>query len=235
MEKWVKILVTILIIGNIVGWSLVNSHQDRIDEYQQQVKELEWENKELEQRNDDLNYELDGLIEELRAFYHKPVDLTGIEETNRSHALKDIVGDSRFWNKRQDVDKFLEALLSMRDVISWYDMVEKFVLYEWDAIDLTESYWEKLKDNGIISVIVVGNLDLPSETFSESNHSWLLVFYRDWDKDGWSKEEPLLALIFEPTKRGCFVIHVAHNAPRQYLQGYFYTSPFELEADIEER
>jgi len=106
---------------------------------------------------------------------------------------------------------------------------------EWDAVDLTKMYWEKLNDNGIISVIVVGNLDLHVETFSESNNSWLLVFYMDYDENGWSKTKPLGLLIFEPTQRYSFVIHIHPDMSLQYGEGYFYTSPSELDAEIEGR
>lgn len=233
MQKWVKVLVAILIIGNIVGWFWCSGQRHTINECWQLVAELRWENEDLSQQNDELSWELSWMADELKASGYRPVQFTHLQQTERGYAFANIMSDSRFWNKRQDVDEFLEALLSMRDPISEYDIWLRFsVLGEWDAIDVTKSYWEKLKDNGIISVIAVGNLDSDNETLSECNHSWLLVPYRDWGEDGWNSKEPTLALIFEPTQKGSVVIHVAHYAPKQYQQGYFYISPIDLEADM---
>jgi len=236
MAKWIKILVTILVIGNIVGWSWYSGQRDQVREYQQQIEDLKLENQQLYQEVDFREDDIRLLKDDLNALGYRPVDLTKMEKTNRSYTFTDMAGDSRFWNKRQDVDNYLDTLLSWGGKISLYDIDRAFFTgSEWDAIDLTKSYWEKLKDNGTISVIAVGNLDLHGEKFSESNHSWLLVFYKDWGGDGWSETEPLGTLIFEPTQRYSFVIHIAPEASTQYQEGYFYTSPFELEADIEER
>jgi len=232
--RWVKILMVILFIGNIVGWSSWSGHLETINEYGQQVEDLQWENQQLRQEVESREADISLLEDDLRALGYRPVDLSTIEVTSRRNEFITIADDSSFWNKRQDIDKFLENLLSRTGIISEYDIGRAFASGgTWDAIDLTKSYWEKLKDNGIISVIVVGNLDLHGETFSECNHSWLLVFYTDWESDGWSKTKPLGILIFEPTQRYSFVIHIVPEASIQYQEGYFYISPSELEADIE--
>jgi len=229
------ILIAILIIATIAGWSASAERGDTIKEYQKQIKDLEWEVRQLQSEIDCREDDLRILEDDLSALGYRPVDLTKeTGGTNRSSTFEDVVGDSRFWNKHQDIDKYFDKLLSGSDEFSGYDMKNLFRLGEWDAIDRTTLYWEKLKDNGIISVIVVGNLDLHGETLSESNHSWLLVFYKDWDKDGWSKTKPLRALIFEPTQRYSIVIHIPPDTSIQYKEGYFYASPFELEADIKE-
>ena len=233
--RWAKILIAILVIGNIVGWSWWSGSREIINEYRQQREDLRWEVSQLQTEVDLREDDIRLLRDDLEALGWRPVDLSTIEMAKMSHAFATVVADTSFWNKRQDIDTYLDTELSGSGKISEYDIRNLFRLGEWDAIDLTKSYWEKLKDNGIVSVIVVGNLDLHGETLSECNHSWLLVFYKDWDKDGWSKTEPLGTLIFEPTQRYSFVIHIAPDASIQYQEGYFYTSPFELEADIKEQ
>jgi hypothetical protein len=232
--RWVKILIAILIISNFVVWSLYNGERDQINEYRQQVKDQQWEISQLHRDIDTVECEREWLSDELVALGYRPVDLTKIKKTSMSNVLSDIMGNPKFWSKRQDIDQYLDTLLSGSGKISEYDISKMAVLGEWDAIDLTKLYWQELKDNGIISVIAVGNLDLHGETLSESNHSWLLVFYKDWDKDGWSKKSPLRTLIFEPTPRYSFVIHIDPEMSLQYSEGYFYTSPSELETDIGE-
>ncbi len=231
--RWVKILVAILIISSFVGWSAYSGQRDVIKEKRQQIEDLKWEVSQLQDEIDRNDEDIRLLRDDLQALGWRPVDFSRIEMAKRSHEFATIAGDSGFWNKRQDVDKYLDTLLSLEGKISDYDLRTFFRASEWDSVDLTKMYWEELKDNGIISVIVVGNLDLHGEAFSESNHSWLLVFYKDYDENGWSKTKPLGLLIFEPTQRYSYVIHIHPDMSLQYREGYFYTSPFELEAEME--
>lgn len=225
------ILIAILIIGNIVGWSWWSGQREWVDVCQQQINDLEWKVSQLQSEIDCREDDLRILEDDLRALGYRPVNLTGGGMAKSEYTFASLVWDSTFWNKSQDIDKYLDKLLSGSE-ISEYDIQKWLSSGAWNAIDLTKSYWETLKRNGIVSVIVVGNLDLHDEALSESNHSWLLVFYNDWDKDGWSKTKPPSTLIFEPTQRYSFVMHIAPDASIQYQEGYFYTSPSELEAKI---
>lgn len=226
--RWAKILIAVLIIGSFVVWSLYAGQRDSVNQYREQIKDLQWEVNQLHNDIDDREADISLLKDDLRALGYRPVDLSTTEVTGRDEFVT-IANDSTFWNKRQDIDNYLENLLSGTLSISMYDIERAFggggTL---DAIELTKSYWEKLNDNGVVSVIVVGNLDLHGESLSECNHSWLLVFYRDWESDGWSETKPLGILIFEPTQRYSFVIHVVPEASTQYQEGYFYISPSEL-------
>lgn len=231
--RWVKILIVVLIISNLVIWSLYAGQRDSVNEYRERVEDLRWEISGLQDEIDCREEDIRFLKDDLRALGYTPVDLSTIEVTGRNEFIT-VANDSTFWNKRQDVDKYVENLLSGTFILSEYDIERAFgVGGTWDAINLTKSYWQKLNDNGIVSVIVVGNLDLHGEVLSECNHSWLLVFYKDWESDGWSETKPLGVLIFEPTQRYSFVVHIAPEASIQYQEGYFYISPSELETELE--
>ncbi len=231
--RWIKILIVILIITSVSGWSAYSEQREGIKEKQQQIEDLKWEVNQLQDEIDRNDEDIRLLQDDLQALGWRPVDFSEIEVANRSREFATIAGDSGFWNKRQDVDKYLNTLLSQEGEISEYDIERAFFANgEWNAVDLTKMYWEELKDNEIISVIAVGNLDLHGEAFSESNHSWLLMFYMDYDENGWSKTKPLGLLVFEPTQRYSFVIHIHPDMSLQYKEGYFYTSPFELDAEI---
>jgi hypothetical protein len=231
---WIQILIAVLIITSLVGWSGYSAQRDIIKDYHQQVEDLKLQNSQLNEKIDDTNSYNSLLRDDLAALGYRPVDLPKTVQTSRSVSLNDIVGDSTFWNKSQDVLAFMDVELSGHS-IAYNSFGEWNVGGEWNDIDLTKDYWQMLKDRGINSIIAVGNLDIHGETLSESNHSWILVFYKDWGNDGWSKTAPLLALIFEPTKQESFVIHVPPlplESETQYGEGYFYSSPLDLEADI---
>lgn len=226
MRKYlIPVLAVILMISAMLGMSCAN-------EYLQEIAELQQQNEELRQQIEDLHWELEEMAGELRAFYQKPFDLSGIEEPRRNHAIEDIMNDSQFWNRGSDVDEFFETLYSILsgkdEIITSYDL-QFFLIAEWDCNDMTTSLWHTLNDRGITSIIVVGNLDLDNESFSECNYTWLLVFYKDWT----GKE--MTIFIVDPTKREIRIADSDPEAFKQYLEGYYYTSPFELNADIEER
>jgi hypothetical protein len=210
--------------------------QSQAVEYQQQIEDLRSENNQLQEDIDNAKWRLNWLSDKLEKLGQKNIDLTAIKQTNNSRSLSELLVDTDYWNKRQDVNTFLEAMISGKTKISEYDVNSLALPGEWDAIDITKSYWGKLKDNGIISLIAVGNLELQGEYFSQCNDSWLLVFYEDYENDKWRTNATPFALIFEPTDEGSFVIHIPPlplETSMQYTEGYFYISPEDLASDIE--
>jgi hypothetical protein len=72
-----------------------------------------------------------------------------------------------------------------------------------------------LHSEGIISVLMLGNLDMDNETLAQCNHVWLKVCNRE------SIQGVLSCYYIEPTTGEIFGIGV----PKQYTEGYLSSSP----------
>ena len=89
------------------------------------------------------------------------------------------------------------------------------------AIDI----WNILYEQGIASVIGVGNLDIDQEKFAQIDHAWLVVMHNDMhnEDDGWH------IFILEPTNGETYAFDIKTMAFSEYLQGYFFESPSDFE------
>lgn len=123
-------------------------------------------------------------------------------------------------------DESLELEQILCSMNKKYHETHSYIEGEFDCNDMAVELWNIVHKQGIGSVIVVGNLDLDNESFAESDHAWLVVPYLYL---------PLFAV--EPTNG-----EVCRMPPpdeesefHQYLEGYYYTSPSNLRADIWER
>jgi len=250
-SSWIKILIAVLVIGNLVGWTIFSQQRDQIKEHEQQVEDLRWEIGHLQSRIDAVEEERNQLFDDVRILSQKPFDVSSIAEPRRSHTVVDVFNSYQFWNTGQDIDEFFDNLHLNTGLVTW--LFEDLLGESWDVSEFASLIWDGLNGAGIISVIVIGNLDLDNAKFSESNHAWLLVFYEDIS----SNENTIF--ILEPLKRTIASIPVEKELPlkrdtereidymsghgvsslwvggEEYLQGYIYISSLDLEADIKER
>jgi len=248
--RWVKILVVILAVSTFFGWSAYSAQRDVIKEYHQQIEDLQSEKQYLQSQIDDLTYERDKLFDDVGKLTQKPFDVSRIAEPSRSHTVEDVFNDYQFWNTGQDIDDFYYNLSLETGMFAWlYE--PSLVESSWDVSDLASGIWDGLHNAGIKAVIVIGNLDSDNAKFSESNNAWLLVFYEDVS----SNEKTVF--ILKPLEHEIVSIPVEKELPlrrdtereidymsgygvsslwaggEEYLQGYVYTTPLDLEADIE--
>lgn len=249
--RWVKILVVILAVSTFCGWSAYSAQRDVIKEYHQQIEDLRSGKQYLQSQIDNLEYERDELFDDVRKLTQKPFDVSRIAEPSRSHTIEDVFDARQFWNTGQDIDDFYYKLDLETALSIWLTFEPSVRESSWDVSDLASCIWDGLHNAGIKSVIVIGNLDSDNAKFSESNNAWLLVFYEDIS----SNEKTVF--ILEPLEREFVSIPVEKELPlrrdmkreidymsghgvsslwaggEEYLQGYVYTTPPDLEADIE--
>ncbi len=102
-----------------------------------------------------------------------------------------------------------------------YHKTHTYIEGEFDCNDMAVELWNILHKQGIASLIVVGNPDLENESFAECNHAWLVVPYL-YIPD---------FFVVEPTNGEVYI----GEEGKQYQEGYYYTSPSNLRADIWER
>ena len=86
--------------------------------------------------------------------------------------------------------------------------------------------WEILAGKGIISLIVVGNLEMAQESYADCNHAWLIIY---------SGEGSAAAL--ETTCGEVYTWQDTEVDPnlKQYWEGFIYEKPFDLWQDFGQR
>ena len=118
-------------------------------------------------------------------------------------------------------DELVELNETLCSINTEYHETHTYIEGEFDCNDMAVELWNILHKEGIVSLIVVGSLDLENETFGECNHSWLVVPYL---------LNPSF-LVVEPTNGEVY----SDERAEPYQEGYYYTSPSNLRADIKER
>lgn len=86
--------------------------------------------------------------------------------------------------------------------------------------------WQKLSKKGIVSLIVVGNLEQSRESFLDCNHAWLLVYNSSGS-----------AAVIDLVRGKVFTWEdVRLNLPlKQYWEGFVYETPEDLWEDFRGR
>ena len=89
--------------------------------------------------------------------------------------------------------------------------------------DMAVDLWQKFRDEGIISVIAVGNLEIVDETFRECNHAWLIVYNAAGS-----------AAVIDLASRKIYTWENVRENPqlRQYWEGFIYENPADLQGDF---
>ena len=83
--------------------------------------------------------------------------------------------------------------------------------------------WDILNEQRITSAIVVGNLDVDKERFTETDHVWLIVLHIIDDK--------CRVFIVEPTNGEIYSFNSESMTYVQYFQGYYFALPSDLRGD----
>jgi hypothetical protein len=145
---------------------------------------------------------------------HNPRHNTELEQIKSNPVYLNIVWEDR------------DLIQTATDLASQYVRTHIYIEGETDCNDMAIDIWNMLAARGIVAIIVVGNRYKTNETFSECNHAWLAVF----NSDG-------AALFLEPTNGKIYLAADFREYPElnQYRQGFFYTKPSDLKADLKER
>ena len=172
-----------------------------------------------------------------------PVVFTIIESpSSPSHGipLTDLRMNTQYWNTGHEkealrifenktydkadeawmADELAELYQTMSSINKEYHRTHTYIEGEFDCNDMAVDLWNMLHKAGIASLIVFGNLDLDNESFAESDHTWLVVPYQYYPH----------FFSVEPTNGEVYL-----SEDKQYWEGYYYTSPSNLRADIRER
>jgi len=107
-----------------------------------------------------------------------------------------------------------------------YFQTHRYIPGETDCNDMAIEVWNRLISRGIISLIVVGNLDMSQESFVDCNHTWLIVYSGEGS-----------AAVVEATSGEIYIWEDAQVYPclKQYWEGFIYETPSGLRADFQER
>ena len=148
---------------------------------------------------------------------------TVLDDTpSRIFTLTDMAQDSQYWNSNWDATSLYHQLIAINKA---YHKEHPYVEGILDCDDMAMDIWNILDKRGITSAIVVGNLDIDKERFTETDHAWLIVLH---NKDNGFQ---LFIFIVEPTNGETYAFDKESMAHAQYLQGYFFASPSDLRGD----
>lgn len=147
--------------------------------------------------------------------------------TNPSHSFPraNVVTHSEYWNAGWDALALYQTLISVNRS---YHKEHTYIKGKFDCNDMAIDIWDILVKQGITSVLAIGNLDIEKESFADCDHAWLLIIHRD-------KDAGYRIFIIEPTNGETYAFDPKTKAFLQYMEGYFYSSPSDLRADIRER
>jgi len=139
------------------------------------------------------------------------------------HALSpsEVLGNPKFrslaWSGRP-----YEWQWKVEEIGRTYNRTHTYIPGETDCNDMAVDLWNMLFTVGIESVIVVGNLEMVGEIFTECNHAWLYVFNAEGKY-----------CVLEPTTGE--VIYASNPKFGAYREGYIYEKPSDLWADLKKK
>jgi hypothetical protein len=147
-------------------------------------------------------------------------------QVQTSYILAADLGDAEeYWNVGWQ-GQSAELYGRVRAYVDDYSRTHDYVFGESDCNDMALEIWNDLNNQGILSLIVVGNLEMSRESFEECNHAWLMVY---------SGEGAAVAL--DPSCGGVYRWENTGEHPylKQYWEGIAYQSPADLWNDFQER
>jgi len=144
--------------------------------------------------------------------------------------LKEIVNNPAYWNMAWQ-EKHAEMQGVCRRINQQYLTTHTYIKGETDCNDMAIDIWNMLQTEGITSILVAGNIDIPNPTFAQCNHTFLELFI--FDKEN-SKPN---YFFLEPTNGEVYFYEDAERNPqlKNYEWGYFYIKPSDLREDFKER
>jgi hypothetical protein len=147
-------------------------------------------------------------------------------QVQTNYILASDLGDAgEYWNTCWQ-GQAAELYSTVRALITRYSRTHNYVFGESDCNDMVVEIWDRLNNQGILSLIVVGNLEMSREPFEECNHTWLMVYSGEG-----------AAVVLDPSCGGVCSWEDTRDYPylKQYWEGIAYQNPAGLWNDFQER
>ena len=135
---------------------------------------------------------------------------------SRGLTVDDMIDDSYYWNSSWDATDFYHTLISINRS---YHQNHTYIEDVFDCDNMVVDLWNILYEQGIISVIGVGNLAIGGEKLMQSDHAWLIVFHKD-----------ILYRVYaiETTNGEIYAMNPETKAFGEYFEGYYFASPSDF-------
>lgn len=146
-------------------------------------------------------------------------------------SLVELTEGSQYWNNWTNVAALKNKIQELAGVSDKYhDYIEN----EYDCNDMAIDIWNMLAKGGstwpsITSIIVIGDLDMEGESFSDCDHAWIVILNH-------TSDDVVTIYALEPTTSEIYRYTANENDPnRKYFEGFFYSKPSDLRADLGDR
>lgn len=148
------------------------------------------------------------------------------ETVRHNTPLTEIRSNPAYWNLAWQ-GREAELQWKTKEINKEYFKTHIYIKGQTDCNDMAIDIWNMLQAAGIVSIIVVGNLDLDDYTFAQCNHVWLRILAVEI---GGSKPK---AFVLEPTNGEVYFADDLERNPElnRYLRGFSYVKPSDLRAD----
>ncbi|MFA5064946.1 MAG: zinc ribbon domain-containing protein [Dehalococcoidia bacterium] len=148
-------------------------------------------------------------------------------------SMNEIMSNSAYWNTAWQ-DKHSDLVNVTKRINQQYLRTHTYIKGETDCNDMAIDIWNMLQTQGIVSIIVAGNVDDPAPltSLNQCNHAFLLIFNL-----GEGESTPR-AFFLEPTNGQCYFSEDFERNPQLKLylyRGFYYTKPSDLKADLQDR
>jgi hypothetical protein len=147
-------------------------------------------------------------------------------QVQTSYILTTDLGDAGdYWNVNWQ-EQSAGLYHALQAFIIDYSRTHDYVFGESDCNDMVVEIWDSLNSQGILSLIVVGNLEMSHEPFEECNHAWLMVYNGEGT-----------AAALDPSRGGVYRWEDTREHPylKQYWEGIVYADPTGLCNDFQQR
>ena len=145
--------------------------------------------------------------------------------TNHIIPVEKLGDASKYWNVdwKGCASQLYDEISSVNTL---YFQTHRYIPGQTDCNDMAVEVWNRLISRGIVSLIVVGDLDMSQETFVDCNHTWLIVYSGEGS-----------AAVVETTSGELYTWEDVQAYPplKQYWEGFIYETPSGLQADFQER
>lgn len=150
--------------------------------------------------------------------------------TRHDISVDEIMSNSAYWNTSWRY-RHGDLVNVTRRVNQQYLQTHTYIANETDCNDMAIDIWNMLRTEGIVSIIVLGNVDNPAPltALNQCNHVFLLIFNLG---DGESKP---MAFFLEPTNGELYFGDDLERNPQLKLyfnRGFYYVKPSDLRADL---
>ena len=147
---------------------------------------------------------------------------TGVFEATHNIPIENLGDAFQYWNLdwKERAPQLYGEIIAVNTL---YTQSHTYILGQTDCDDMAASIWETLAAKGIISLIVVGNLEMAQESSNDCNHAWLMIYSGDGS-----------AAALETTNGEVYTWQDTEAEPwlEQYWEGFIYEKPSDLWRDF---